>query len=133
MQLSGWLIFTLIVLAVTTVIFGRWFNKRSVQKTHTSISLAEMYQQTFDQNGPSREVFEKVLMLTGQAYGIDSSKLRPSDELRTLYRLDTWDVGEGTDTLNQLLSKEFGITKFESEPQSVLDLIIEVDKQVNII
>lgn len=80
--------------------------------------------------GANYEVFEKVLNVIGQAYGIDPRKLRPSDKLKTLYDLDSWDLGEGTGRLNDRLAEEFGIAKFEVEPKSILELVVEIEKQI---
>ena len=80
--------------------------------------------------GASLEVFEKVLNVLGQAYDIDPGKLRPSDELKTFYHLYSWDLGEGTERLNNRLFEEFSITKFEVEPESILELVVKVEKQI---
>lgn len=130
MQVSGWLLGTLVVVAVAVVAAARWISKRNALSGRNSISLADMYQQDMTATGTSLEVFEKVLNVVGQAYDIDPRKLRPSDELKTFYGLDSWTLGEGTERLNNRLVEEFGITKFEVEPKSILELVVEVGKQI---
>ena len=130
MQVSGWLLGTLVVIAVAVVVAALWIGKRNTLSGRNSISLADMYQQDMTATGTSLEVFEKVLNIVGQAYSIDPGKLRPSDELKTFYALDSWGLGEGTEKLNDRLVEEFGITKFEVEPASILELIVEVGKQI---
>ena len=80
--------------------------------------------------GVGCETFEKVFNIIGQAYRVDPRKLRPSDKLQVLYDLDTWDIGQGTEELNEQLAKEFGITKFKAEPKTILDLILEIEKSI---
>lgn len=130
MQVSDWLLGTLVVVAVAVVAAARWISKRNTLSGRKPISLADMYQQDMATTGTSLEVFEKVLNVIGQAYGIDPRKLRPSDELKTLYGLDSWDLGEGTERLNNQLAEEFGITKFEVEPKSIMELVNEVGKKI---
>ena len=130
MQVSGWLLGILVVVAVAVVVAALWIGKRNTLSGRNSISLADMYQQDMTATGTSLEVFEKVLNIVGQAYSIDPEKLRPSDELKTFYDLDSWGLGEGTERLNDRLVEEFGITKFEVEPESILELVVEVGKQI---
>ena len=130
MQVSGWLLGILVIVAVAVVAAARWMSKRNALSGRNSISLADMYQQDMTATGASLEVFEKVLNVLGQTYDIDPGKLRSSDKLRTFYDLDSWDLGEGTERLNDRLVEEFGITKFEVEPESILELVVEVGKQI---
>ena len=130
MQVSGWLLGTLVLVAVAVVAAACWMSKRNALSGRNSISLAGMYQQDMIATGASFEVFEKVLNIVGQAYDIDIGKLRPSDELKTFYDLDSWYLGESTERLNNRLVEEFGITKFEVEPASILELVVEVGKQI---
>ena len=105
-------------------------SKRNTLSGRNSISLTDIYQQEMTKTGASLEVFEKVLNVLGQAYDIDPGKLRSSDKLKTFYDFDSWDLGEGTERFNNRLVEKFGITKFEVEPESILDLVVEVGKQI---
>lgn len=128
MQVSGWLVGAFIVVAVVVVTAARWMGKRSILSGRKPISLAEMYQQDAARNGVSYEVFEKVLDVIGRAYRIDPRMLRPSDKLKVLYDLDSWDLGEGTETLNERVAKDFGITQFEAKPKTIAELVVEIEK-----
>ena len=130
MQVFYWLLGILVVVAVAVAAAARWMSKRNTLSRRNSISLADMYQQDMTITSASLEVFEKVLNVLGQAYDIDPGKLRPSDKLKTFYDLDSWDLSEGTERLNNRLVEEFGITKFEVEPESILELVVEVGKQI---
>lgn len=130
MQVSVWLLGTLVLVAIAVIVATRWMSKRNTLSRRNSISLADMYQQDMTATGASLEVFEKVLNVLGQAYDIDPGKLRSSDELKTFYDLDSWDLSEGTERLNDRLVEEFGITKFEVEPESILELVVEAGKQI---
>ena len=130
MQVSGWLLGTFVLVAVAVVVATRWMSKRNTLSRRNSISLADMYQQDMTATGASLEVFEKVLNVLGQAYDIDPGKLRSSDKLKIFYDLDSWDLGEGTEKLNNRLIEEFGVMKFEVEPQSIRELVVEIGRQI---
>ena len=74
-------------------------------------------------------MYEKVVNAIGVAYQIDPRLLRPSDSLKKLYGLDSWDLGEGTMQLNDWVKQNFGITRFEIEPKTIIDLLVALAKQ----
>jgi hypothetical protein len=129
MHLSGWLIAMMIGAAVVVVMVARWMSKRSVLGGRKPIGLEEMHRQYAARADVSYELFERVFNTVGQAYRIDPELLRPSDKLKKLYDLDSWELGEGTETLNERLEKDFGITHFEGEPQTIAELVVEIEKQ----
>ncbi len=130
MPASGWLLGTLIGMAIAIVMIGRWISKRNVLSGRNPIALTEIYQQNMAGSGASYEAFERVLNMIGQAYHIDPRKLRPSDELQLFYNFDSWDIGAGTELLNDRVASEFGIVKFEVEPKTILELVTEINRGV---
>ncbi len=130
MQVSGWLAGAfIVVVAIAVVMAARWMSKRSILSGREPINLAEMYQRDAARISGSYEVFEKILGMIGRAYRIDPRMLRPSDKLKSLYDIDSWDLGEGTETLNEQVAKSFGITHFEAEPKTIAELVAEIEKQ----
>jgi len=132
MQVSGWFVGAFIIAAVAVVTAARWLSKRNILSGRKPISLVEMYQQDATSIGVSYEVFEKVLDVIGQAYRVDPRMLRLSDKLKALYDLDSWDLGEGTEELNERVAKDFGIVHFETEPKTIAELISEIEKQTGV-
>lgn len=128
MQVSSWLAATCVGVAVLVIIFARWISKRNVSTQHEPISLNCMYQQEEPRIDASYETFEQVLNLIGKAYAIDPKRLRPSDKLKTLYGLDSWELDAGTEKLSDWIEQGFGITSFESEPKTISELIVGIEK-----
>jgi len=130
MQTSGWLLSIIIMISIIAFLIIKWLSKRRFFRGRYLVSLTELYQKNMIGTGVDCETFEKVFNIIGHAYRVDPRKLRPSDKLQVLYDLDTWDIGEGTEELNEQLAKEFGITEFEAEPNTISELMIEVKKQL---
>jgi len=131
MEVSGWIIGATFVFAVLVVILARWVIKRHILRGRKPINLKVMYQQNMVDMDVRYEIFERVLNIIGQSYKLDPELLRPSDELKLFYDLDSWDLGEGTETINELVIKEFGLTYFDVKPKTILELIIEIEQRNN--
>lgn len=129
MQVSGWLFGVFLVVAMLIIVVARLVSKRNIVKKRKLISLLETYQHEVVGFGVSYEIYEKVVNAIGMAYRIDPRLLRPSDSLKKLYSLDSWDLGEGTMRLNDWVAQNFGISRFEVEPKTIIDLLIELAKQ----
>lgn len=129
MHLSGWLVVMMIGTAVVAVVVARWMSKRSVLSGREPIGLEEIHRQYATRLDVSYELFEQIFNTVGQAYRIDPKLLRPADELKKLYDLDSWDLGEGTEALNKRLEEDFGVTHFEATPKTIAELIVEIEKK----
>jgi hypothetical protein len=125
----SWVAVTCVVATVTAVFLVRWKSKRSILHQHEPISLASMYQLEGTHIGVCYETFEQVLNLIGQAYTVDPKRLRPSDKLEKLYDLDSWELYAGTEKLSFWLEKSFDITSFETEPETIAELIKNINSQ----
>jgi hypothetical protein len=119
MQFSGWFAGAVLIVAVFIVMVARLVSKRSVLGGREPISLKAMYQHDVSMLGVGYELFEQVLSVVGEAYCIDPRLLRPSDELKKLYDLDSWTLSEGTERLNRRVAERFGIIHFEIEPNTI--------------
>lgn len=129
MHSSVWLVAIVIGLAVVAVVVARRVGKWSIISGREPICLEEMHQQYAEACEVSYELFEKTFSALGQAYRVDPKLLRPFDELKKLYDLDSWELGGGTEMLNESLEKNFGITRLEIEPRTIAELITEIEKQ----
>lgn len=130
MQLSGLFLLFVAVMTISAVIMARWMGKRNFLRGRKPLSLTEIYMQDFAGTGVSYVIFEKVLELIAQSYHIDSRLLRTSDKLKSLYNLDSWDIGKGTEALNVRIEKDFGITHFEAEPKTIAEFIVAIEKRI---
>jgi hypothetical protein len=130
MGISGWLLGISIIAAVGVVTIARSLSKQHIFKGRKPVSVAEMYQQEVARVGVSYQIFEKVLHMIGQAYDIDPRMLRPFDKLKVLYDLDSWSLGKGTEILNGRVASDFGISEFKGEPETIIDLVVEIENQV---
>jgi hypothetical protein len=54
----------------------------------------------------SGKVVNEVWSKVGEAFNIDMRLIEPSDTLSTLSKIDSWDLGNGEDTLTQWMQQE---------------------------
>ena len=129
MQVSAWIVGGVIVLALGVVVAGRWAGKQSFLKNRKPIDIAQMYEESASNSDVGFDTFVEVINEIGAAYHIDPRLLRPSDLLQKLYELDSWNVDEGTNRLNEQLMKHFGISSLRNDPKSIIELVAEIDSQ----
>jgi hypothetical protein len=130
MLVSGWVVGSIIVLALLVFLTVRWLNKYKFLNDREPISLIEMHQRDMENVDVNYEIFEKVFNAIGRAYKVDPKILRSSDKLKILYDLDSWNIDEGTEMLNVEITKDFNITDFEVEPETIYELIVGIEKQI---
>lgn len=131
MQVSGWLLGLFFVTSMIIFAVARFVNKRNIVKKRELISLLEVYQHDVAGFSVSYEIYQNVVNAIGAAYRIDPRLLRPSDSLKKLYDLDSWNLGEGTMQLNDWVAQNYGITRFEIEPKTIIDLLVALSKHEN--
>lgn len=124
-MMSGLFPGSLIIVAAVVIVAAQCLSKRSVIKNRSPIDLDELYQSE-GASLTSHDVFRDVMQAVGKAFRIDPRLLRPSDPLKKLYDLDSWDIGEGAEQLSEWLEKECGITCFEKEPKTIIELMVAV-------
>ena len=61
----------------------------------------------------STDVVTEVWTAVGAAYGIDPKMIRPDDDLKRLAAIDSWDLGQGEDKLDEWLRTK----NLEGRPQ----------------
>jgi len=130
MEKPGLLLIGLVIIGTLVVVAFRHLSRSRILKKRSPISLTEMYSHEMNEADVSFDTFQKVLNIIGKSYNLDPRRLRLSDELKLLYDLDTWDIDEGTQSLNEQIMKEYGISKFDIEPQTISDLIIDVESRL---
>lgn len=133
MTMSIWFAILLIGVSGAVILIARWMNRRSVLKNRKPLTLLEMYQHENTCANVDYDIFVRILNLVGRAYGIDPQMLRLSDQLEMFYGLDSWRLDGGTEKLNNGIEEEFGITSFELEPETIAELIVEVERSVKLL
>jgi hypothetical protein len=94
----------ILVVSVVSVLAFKALARRSHVRGREPQSLADMHSSIKDQ--VSQEVFNEVWLKIGEAFSIDPRLIRPSDLLRSLSNIDSWDLGEGEDALNLWLDQK---------------------------
>jgi hypothetical protein len=119
--MGTWLAIVL-VLATAVVLSFRLLARRSFKRGRELQSLSDMHAAVKDR--VSSEVFNEVWSKVGEAFSIDPRALRPTDTLKSLHGIDSWDLGKGGDALNQWLAQK----QLGKPPhlETVLDLAIWV-------
>jgi lipoprotein len=105
-----------------------YFNKWSFSYKRKKENLRTIYKNWADSVGVDYYIFCDIFNLIGEAYKIDPEYLRPSDKIVGLEAIDSWIMDSGLDYLNNGINERFGIVKFESQPETIGELIISLNK-----
>jgi hypothetical protein len=113
-----WLAIGLIIAAITITAF-RYFSRKSFKKGRTPQPLSDIYNSINEQ--VSSEVFNEVWLKVGEALSIDPKLIRPSDSLKTLGIIDSWNFYKGEDSLSLWIEQKH----LDPRPQleTMLDLV----------
>ncbi len=130
MQTSGWIIGSIVLVAAIIILVFKKFHRKQVFKGRNLLSLEEIYNDGIIEYGISFELFKKLSHSMGEAYNFDPRLLRPDDQLKMFFDLDSWDLDEGTNSLNKFIENDLGITFIGNVPNTFLDLLISLDKQL---
>lgn len=115
--------FVVIMVATAAVLGFKIFARRSFGQARDPRPLSELYEQVKDE--VSAEAFNEVWSKIGEVFSIDPRVLRPTDTLKSLSKIDSWELGEGEDALSSWL-----VTKQLGKPpvlRTILDLARWVD------
>ena len=105
-----------------------YFNKWSFLYKRKKENLRTIYKNWADSIGVDYYIFCNIFNLISEAYKIDPEYLRPSDKLVELEAIDSWIMDSGLDYLNNGINERFGVVKFESQPETIGELIISLNK-----
>lgn len=98
-----WLI-ALLVVGTPVVLALKALARKSLVRDRTPQPLTDLHAEVRDQ--VSIEVFSEVWTKIGDTFSIDSRLIRPNDTLRTLFNIDSWDLGEGEEALGRWIERE---------------------------
>ncbi|GAB3254613.1 hypothetical protein [Chitinimonas naiadis] len=115
--MEAWLL-VLFLLCIAAIWLFRAHARKSFLKGREPRQLVEIHAKVQDQ--VSKEVFNEVWSKVGEAFTIDPRLIEPSDTLKALSSVDSWDLGKGEDALSQWIEQE----RFGKPPAlaTVLDL-----------
>ena len=121
MTMGIWLAVAVAV-GIAAVVVARTLARRRFAADRQPIPLEVMGSQVGA--SLSADVVSEVWTEIGTAYGIDPRLIRPDDTLKHLAAIDSWDLGQGGDKLNDWLRTK----KLEGKPQitTVKDLALWV-------
>jgi hypothetical protein len=107
-----------------------WLGKQSAKKrfirNRIPLSFEEIRRSS--QVDVSTESLARVLRTLGDLYRVNPQLLRPNDELKDFFDLDSWSLGTGTEKLNKWLADE-GFTDVSPGPTTILDLVLLLERR----
>lgn len=114
-----------LLLGIVLVLVFRQLSRRRFKSNRVVLNLDVMYKEVA--NEVNYDTFKDVLFALGESYSIDPGILRISDTLEDLEKLDSWDIGTGTEKMNDWLQRK-GVKTFDGSVRSVKDLLLAVQK-----
>src|SRR4051812_40040690 len=100
MQISGWVVLTMISIAAVLVIAGRWISVRAIGSGRVPADDRQLYESEIVALGVGWETYVGVSESIRDAYNVDGRLLRRDDPLDKLFDVDSWSLGDGTETMN---------------------------------
>lgn len=128
MNVSGWLMLTIVSIAALLVVAGRRMSARAVGRGRVPVDHRQMYESEIATLGVSWETYVGVIESIRDAYKIDGRLLRRDDPLKKLFDLDSWSLGHGTETLNRLLTERMGVSALGGKPKTFGELLQMVER-----
>ncbi|MCS6304870.1 MAG: hypothetical protein H8K07_14595 [Nitrospira sp.] len=116
----------LIAIGIMAVITFRYFSIRRITFNRTPIDLQAIHRSIADK--ASLDTVKQVFHVLGDAYLVDPRLIRLDDSLRSFSNADSWQLDVGTEQLNKWL-QSIGIKEIETQPNTVLDLLLLVESR----
>ena len=113
------LLLIIIFIGIPLVLLGKWtcarpFNRRK------SLSDEELFTLFNFSILVDFQTWKRLMRLIGDCYSVRVEKLRPDDSFYgNLARLDSWNLGDGSEYLAEGLQKDFGVTLTFSEREKI--------------
>lgn len=111
---------------MVVIIAFRFFAIRRIGLNRTPIALQEIHSSVANQ--VSLDTLTLVFRMLGDAYGVEPRLIRPEDSLKRFLDSDSWRLDIGTEKLNKWL-QSIGIKEIDTQPATVLDLLILVESR----
>ena len=116
----------LFAIGMVVIIAFRFFAIRRIGLNRTPIALQEIHSSVANQ--VSLDTLTLVFRMLGDAYGVEPRLIRPEDSLKRFLDSDSWRLDIGTEKLNKWL-QSIGIKEIDTQPATVLDLLILVESR----
>jgi hypothetical protein len=113
---------TLCLAAIAAAFFFSW-RERWKYRRRAPRDLSEVFETEIRQRGIGWTAFEEVMNALGKCYSLDPRTIRPSEPLRGLLGLDSWNEGIGTEKLDEWLLHRAPEPPPQLREGTVLDLI----------
>lgn len=118
----------LFLMALCLVIAGRYFARKSAFRGRIPKAFDEIYNSEVKEYGVTYETFEKIYNALGRFYSVDARVIHPSDPLKIFFDIDTWDIGEKTDMMDEWLFETFNLGAKGYKMNTVLDLLVAAER-----
>ncbi|MCO5061187.1 MAG: hypothetical protein M9963_04165 [Kiritimatiellae bacterium] len=99
-----------IVLCILIVILLRYTARVTLLRGRENRPLEELYRSFVFNTSVDLDTFVKVISLVAKCYHIAPGKLRADDRFDRLFaKLDSWDLGNGTENLQDKVERNFSL------------------------
>jgi len=129
MSQEKWLLMLLLTAVIVIFIF-KTVTKKQVFKGRKTLRLEQIFEDEVAKYGIRYGVFENIFLAIGECYDVDPMLLRPTDSLKILYDIDSWELEEGTEQFNNFLERKFGIAYLDNKPVTLLELMISIEEKL---
>jgi len=101
--MAAWLLVLLLLIGLIVWVF-RIFSRKSFSKNHEMRQLDDIYEEV--KGHISFDTFSEIWLKVGEAFSIDPRLIKPSDTLKALCNIDSWDLGRGEDVLSEWIEQK---------------------------
>jgi hypothetical protein len=113
--------------ALVFIVAYRTLLRKQSFKGREPLTFEDIYRTVGEQHHIQFTTFAEVYKALGDCYAVDPRLIRPSDSLKKLFDIDSWDLGEGTYKMETWLAKTFGEIRGGNPMQTVLDLLVRAE------
>ena len=118
------LILASLFLAFIAVFVSKFIARKLVFRGRVPVAIEEIYNSAVKKYDVRYETFQKIYKALGDCYKVDPRFIQPSDPMKKFFDIDTWELGEGTNRLEDWLGKTFEIERKKVDIGTVLDLLL---------
>lgn len=118
----------ILLFSLVVVIISKHLTRKLAFKGRQPQTLEEIFNSEVKVHGIRYETFTEVYNALGDYYSLDPKRIRLQDPLKKFIDIDSWELGEGTKRINEWLSKNFGIENKQENIDTVLDLLMLIEK-----
>lgn len=128
MRANATILISILFLSMLMFLASRYLVRRFAFKNREPRTLEDVYNSDAKTCGIRYDTFSDVYRALGACYSIDNKLVRPHDPLKKFFDVDSFDLDAGTERLDEWLSKTFGIEGRQEKIDTVLDLLVLIEK-----